>query len=1202
MSIQQHLAVPFPASALSLAAVCKAGARYLNLLAAFILASAIGAAQTTTGSLTGTVTDSSGASVPNVAVTVTEQGRRLTQSAETDEAGRFVFTTLQPGNYTVEVKAKGFKTLKRENVTLQANDRLALGVITLEVGQVDQVIEVVAQTTALKTESAERSDVLVTKQLENVAVNGRSYLALAALTPGVVSTGNFQTAGTAGLGAISANGARMNQNQLTLNGISNVDTGNNGDQLATISLDSVQEYRILTGVYQAEFGRSSGAQISVVSKSGTNSFHGSGYYYRRHDSLNANDWLSNRDGRTKKLYRFNNPGYTIGGPVWIPGIPFNKNKDKLFFFWSQEFQDQLQPEGVRRVTVPTELERQGDFSQSIDRSGNKIYVKDPTLNLPCHSGNTAGCFVNNIIPQSRLYAPGLALMKLLPTPTSDKNVTRDFNLESQISTSRPRREDLIRIDYNVASGFRVWGHYINNKNSTTTPYGSFVLGSNLPSIPITDARPGKSLGLGFTWLISPTATNEFTFGRGRNDILIQPAAGPSPLTRAATGATLPVLYPDAVQDDYIVAFGYAGSRIANSNSYGTGRAPFVNYNETWDFINNFSKVSGGHLFKIGMYIQRSKKDQSPDGNPNGNYDFGDTSQTSPGIYQNPYDTGYGFSNMAAGVFNTFQQNNRYYMGMYRYYNVEWYVQDTWKINRRLTLDYGMRFAWIQPQYESTGLASGFRPENYKASDAVRLYYPGTDANGNAVAIDRATGNTLPPYAVGRVVPNSGNLLNGVVVGGKDGVSQYLMKDRGIHFGPRFGLAYDITGEQRFVIRTGGGIYYDRYQGNRAFAMTNNPPNAVPAQVNYGVVSQLNSGVALAAVPSLRSFDPNGEVPTVYNYTFGLQSRLPAGFVLDTSYVGSMSRHLQAQINLNAIPYGSTFLPQNAGITNRDFIRPYMGFGDITYFKADATSNYNALQVSLNRRMASRLFFGLSYTWSRALTTASGDGDFARIDTNNRQANYGLADFHRAHNLAVNWVYEIPTPFAASAMKHVLGGWQVSGIFQYQTGLPQNIGFSIPGVANETLTGSFTEGARIRLVGNPVGDFKKDEYHMLNPAAFLPPTAGSRDNPLSQIGMEAPNRYFILPGINNWTLSLQKSFRIAERANMQLRIDAFNAFNHTQFSDIQRTANFANLQSTTPNNLPSFDSANGRWINPTGFGAVTAVRDPRIVQLMARFHF
>jgi hypothetical protein len=551
------------------------------------------------------------------------------------------------------------------------------------------------------------------------------------------------------------------------------------------------------------------------------------------------------------------------------------------------------------------------------------------------------------------------------------------------------------------------------------------------------------------------------------------------------------------------------------------------------------------------------------------------------------------------VFNTFEQNNRYYMGMYRYWNVEWYGQDTWKITRRLTLDYGLRMAWIQPQYESSGLASNFRPELYNPQQAVRLYYPGRDANGNAVAIDRATGATQPSFAVGRIVPNSGNLLNGIIIG--EGDNKYLMKDRGIHWGPRFGLAYDVTGQQNLVIRAGGGIYYDRYQGNRPFAMTNNPPNSVPARVTFGRAQELNPQTALIGPPSVRSFDPNGENPVVYNFSFGVQTKLPLEFVLDTSYVGSLSRHLQQQINVNAIPYGALFRPENAGITDANFIRPYMGFSDITFFTSDANANYNSLQVSLNRRMSRNLFFGLAYTWSKALTTASADGDFKRIDENNRKANYALANFHRAHNLAVNWVYEVPTPFRDNAaMRHVLGGWQISGIYLYQTGIPETIGFSIPGVGNNNLTGSFTEPARIRLVGDPASGFERSPYHNINPAAFLPPTAGSPANPLAQIGMESPNRYFIRPGINDWTFSIQKSFTIAENVRLQLRADAFNAFNHTQFSDYNRTANFASLTSNTVTNLPRLE--NGRWINPTGFGAVTSVRDPRIMQLMARFQF
>ncbi len=838
---------------------------------------------------------------------------------------------------------------------------------------------------------------------------------------------------------------------------------------------------------------------------------------------------------------------------------------------------------MRRVTVPTALERQGDFSQSIDRFGNKVYVKDPSLNLPCSATDQRGCFANNVIPASRQYKPGMALLNFFPAPTIDKNVAREYNLESQISTGRPRREDLIRVDYNPSSNWRIFSHFINNKNSTTTPYGSFVLGSNLPNIPITDARPGKSFAAGVTTLISPVMTNEFTFGYGKNSILIQPTGGPEVLSRQTTGIDLPVLYPSAVQDNYIPNFGYAGTRIGNSNSYGTNRAPFVNYNNTIDFIDNFSRVQNAHVLKFGIYMQKSRKDQSPDGDPNGFYDFGDN-------VLNPYDTSYGFSNAALGVYQTFRQNNKYATGQYRYWNVEWYAQDTWKITRRLTLDYGMRMAWIQPQYDRSGQTASFLRERWDPAQAPRLYYPNP-----AGAIDRATGQILPAFAVGRIVPNTGNILNGIVQG-KDINNQALVRNRGIHWGPRFGLAWDVTGTQRLVVRTGGGIYYDRYQGNQIFRLLNNPPTALPAQLTYGYAQEINPATALIGPPNINALDYNGQNPTVYSYNLGIQTRLPGELVLDVAYVGSQSRHLQNAVNLNAIPYGAFFRPENAGLNDANFYRPYMGFGNINVYKADANANYNSLQVSVNRRFTRGFFVDLAYTWSKALTTASGDGDFARIDNNNRQAYYGLADFHRKHNLALNWIYEIQTPFKTGLGKHVLGGWQLSGIYQYQSGQPDNISFSIPNINNQQLTGSFTEGARVWLVGDPTQGVAGGPYFNINPDAFRAPQVGS-------IGLEAPNRYFIKPGINNWNLSIQKAFSIAEKANLQFRADAFNVFNHTQFSDYGRTINFSGLgPNATVTNLPRFDSATNRWINPAGFGAVTAVRDPRIMQLMMRLQF
>src|SRR5882724_1236465 len=511
------------------------------------------AAQGTSGTMSGNVLDEQGGAIANATVTIVEQNKDQKFTSQTDGQGRFVFPQLPPGRYTLTIEGAGFKKLERKDVNLNASDRMSLGELALEVGTVKETIEVQAEGAVLKTESAERSDALIGDQLQNVAVNSRSYLSLTNLIPGVVSTVNLQTAGHAGLSSISANGARVDQNQLTLNGIGNVDTGNNGDQLATISLDSVQEFKILTSNYQAEYGRSAGAQIIVVTKSGASEFHGSGYLFHRNEGLNANNWKNNRDGFARQLYRFNDAGYTIGGPVIIPGVI--KSREKLFFFFSQEYQQQLRPQNLRQQTVPTALERQGNFSQSVTKDGVLFNtIKDPTSPLACTSAatgaNPGGCFADGgvlgKIPANRLFAPSLALLSIFPLPnTTGKN---GLNFSSQIPDSYPRREDLLRIDYNLSSKWRVWGHYLNNSDSITSQYGSFVLGANVPLDPITDARPGRSIAVGATTVINSSTTNEMTFGYGHNFILID--ATTNALTRAAVGATaLPMLFPTAVQKD-----------------------------------------------------------------------------------------------------------------------------------------------------------------------------------------------------------------------------------------------------------------------------------------------------------------------------------------------------------------------------------------------------------------------------------------------------------------------------------------------------------------------------------------------------------------------------------------------------------------------------------------------------------------------------
>ena len=1169
---------------------------------ASILFSAYAVAQTVSGSISGIVLDATQAAVPHAKITAIEQSKKTTLSTTTDVEGRFVFPQVQPGTYDVTVEVSGFKKYEKRDIILYGNEKLALGNLNLEVGTLGQSVEVTAQAIELQTESGERSATLNTKQMENIAVNSRSYLSLVQLTPGVATWPNLQTAGHGGVGSIAVNGARSNQNNLTLDGVGDVDTGNNGDQLATVSLDSVQEYRILTNAYQAEYGRSSGAQISVVTKSGSSEFHGSGYWFHRNDSLNANNWKNNRDGLPRKLFRFNDQGFTIGGPVYIPGH-FNRNKDKVFFFVSQEYQRQLKPNGEQDRTVPTALERQGDFSQSVDKNGNPYpYIRDYNTGKPCGASDTSGCFADQgvlgRIPKSRLFGPGLAILNLYPSPNAQQFQKSGYNFRSQASDSYPRREDLIRGDYNLSEKWKIFARWVNNSDAITSYYGSFVLGSTIPLVPITDSRPGHALGISATTLISPTLTNEATWGFGKNIININPVN--DGLTRAKTGTSdLNVLYPKAITGDFIPNFGFNGSRIANTASFGTSDAPFYNYNTTIEFIDNVSKVWGQHTMKFGGYMQRSRKDQSSFAAFNGSYDFGDDTS-------NPYDSQYGFANAALGIYRNFTQASQYALGQYRYWNIEFYAQDTWKVTRRLTLDYGLRMYWIQPQYDAALQTSNFLPELFDRSKAPRLYRPAFAADGKTViAVDPATGQTLPAFAVGKIVTGSGDLLNGIRKAGT-GISKYLQKDRGLTPAPRFGFAYDVTGKQNLVVRGGFGMFFDRFQGNEIFDELTNPPTTFQPTLVNGLVNQINPASALLAPSSLLGLDYNGKFPTVMNYNFGIQAQLPFRFVLDTSYVGSQSRHLLDKVNLNAIPYGTTYLPQNQDPTKNpnavlgssaydaNFLRPYPGYGDISIHREGSSANYNSLQIGVNRRFSSGFFFGLAYTWSKALGVTSGDGDFVRVDSNTRKANYGPLSFDRKHTFVANAIYDLPSLFKNNGVGHfLLDGWQMSSVFTYQTGSPFGVGFSIPGIGNQQLTGSYTEGARIHLIGDPKMGTTSSPYNRINPAAFAPPQPGD-------IGMGAGVNYLRNPGINNLDFSLQKSFAIKERYQFQLRADAFNVLNHTQFSGYNATINYASLTNWSVTNLPF--KADGTVNNINGFGTINGARDPRILQLVARFRF
>src|SRR6185295_5744928 len=414
-----------------------------------------------------------------------------------------------------------------------------------------------------------------------------------------------------------------------------------------------------------------------------------------------------------------------------------------------------------------------------------------------------------------------------------------------------------------------------------------------------------------------------------------------------------------------------------------------------------------------------------------------------------------------------------------------------------------------------------------------------------------------------IVPNSGKLLNGVVQAGA-GIEKGLYKNRGIHIAPRFGFAYDLTGKQNIVIRGGGGMFYDRPQGNVVFDLVRNPPTTLEPTFNFGRLQDIGTGALLLAPPSLVAYDRQGKSPTTYAFNIGVQYKLWLESVLDVSYVGTVGSHLLQRRNLNAPAYGAAYLAQNQDTTLSasaipganalpvDFLRPFQGFGNISYIEPASSSNYHSLQASLNRRFQKGLLLAVNYTWSKAMGTQGQDlpgiNSFGapRIDLNQLVANYGPQDFDRPHNFNVNWVYELPRATTNRMLGYALNDWQLSGIYRYQTGAPYNIAITVPGISGYTLTGTQTiEGARIAVVGDTGKGTSSDPYRQFNAAAFAAPTVGS-------LGLESGRNFLYRAPINSWDLSLAKRFAITERAKLEIRLDAFNALNHTQFDTVNAT--------------------------------------------------
>ena len=1195
------------------ACVRVASATLLLLLGAALSVSA----QITTGNVSGTVKDSQGGVVPGATVSLLSEtkGTRI-GPVTTNETGIYVIPNVTADTYTVEISMDGFKTVKREGVKVSGGERVGVPALTLEVGGAAETVNVTAEAALVQSQSAERSFAVSTEQIENLPINHGNFTSLTQLTPGVQA------------GGASAGGTRIGgagQNNIMMDGISAMDTGNNG-QMINMNIESIAEVKVLTQGYQAEFGRSSGLQITAVTKSGTNHFRGSVY-----DLITNSDWNTTRkltvlNGDPKAVSKTKTYGYSIGGPVGKPGA-----SNKLFFFYSHEYRPATQAinnGNPVRLRVPTELERKGDFSQTLDQNGTLFnFIKDPLKTGACSATDQTACFADGgvvgRIPADRLYGVGIALLSRYPLPNRTQTPGSNYNWELGGANTPPlpttnqlTQQPAIRLDYQLSSKLRVNAKYSGQRQRVLTTPGNIPGFTDVlfPYPFITNYALTANYALNPTTFIEGTygfIRNELT-GGNENGILMNDSSN-----RLNGLAAFPLIYPDAgvvpqrsyayevLQDTKPPFWDGTKMNLPPIFNWGgrIGAAPpnqrypgWLNINRTQDVAVSLTKVAGRHTMKGGFYNNHSFKAQNVGAGGGlsfqGTVDFGNDTN-------NALDSGFGYSNAALGVFTRYQQASLFVEGSMIYNNTEGYIQDNWKVNNRLTLDYGLRLTHQQPQYDQFQQMSNFFPNLWSASAAPVLYVPGcttgTTCSGNARnAMDPRTrqilvvaGAASSSAYIGTPILGSGNPVNGVKQAG-DGIAKTGYTWPNIVLGPRFGMAYDISGNQSLVFRGGAGLFYDRPDGNTVFSIPGNPPIATSTDLRNSTLQTLTQGLAVGAVPQLVTFQYDAKVPASVQWQAGIQKTLPWASVVDVSYVGNHGYNRLGgfqggtTVNLNAVDIGAAYLDKNqdptlgpqtvpgAGALPTNNLRPYPGFAAINQNTTEFWDEYHSIQSNFNRRFRNGFSFGVNYVLSLSFKGNTGlqrrlqhnsDGslsirsDQAQYEKLNEDLNL------QRHLVKANWVWDLPdlksSNSAAKAIGYLINDWQVSGLFtggsgnRYPTAQGNqadiNYGYNNNG-GNVNLTGSPDYGARVVIVGDPGKGCSSNQYQQFNTAAFSGPQYGS-------VGLESGRNYMVGCPDHTTDLAIARNIRFGGGRLVQVRLDAFNAFNTAIITGRQTTVTF-----------------------------------------------
>lgn len=1139
--------------------------------------------QEVTSTMVGTVTDQGDSVVPRAALTATEVATGKIHETVSDGTGLFRFNDLPPGPYKLVVRAPGFKAYDLTGIELATAETRALGKIVLQVGAVSEEVTITAASTPVQTASSERADSVTPSELNDIALKGRDPFSFVQLLPGVVDSliGGRDIENAYSMGSLQINGANAQSVNVLMDGITEMDEGGNFTAFVTPNVDAISEMRILTNGYAAEYGRQSGGTMNVITKSGGASFHGTGHWDHRNEGLNANTFFNNRSNIQRPIYRYLILGYSVGGPVYIPKV-WNRDKTKLFFFMSQEFTKTDQSTVTVATNEPTALELGGNFSNSRNASGAVIPILMP---------GTTTQFPGNIIPQSLFDPTGQAILNLLPKPNGYVNPAAGQQYTSNFLASETptynRRNTIMRFDANVTSKLSMyyrWGQDVDNHEFP------FVVapgvGSNINFL------PGYVHGVHATYIISPSTINEFNFGVGHDNYGFFHTTPDSQWFRSSS-LNPPTLRPFPTgpeYENYLPCATFSGGAISNPSYFtpggqqspgpGCSLTPYKNFNDNYVFKDDLSKIIGKHSLKVGAYYEyNSKVEPSAGATYYGSFNFGSTTN-------NPLDTGYGYANALLGIFQTYTEATNRAVPNVSFQQAEGYIQDSWRVNKKLTVDYGMRITGELPTTDNSKTIAEFYQQLYSASTAPVLYRQGS-VGGKSVAVNPLTGTTAFNSLVGTIIPGSGNPVNGIHIDGLTGNGNFY-SFAPVVLAPRLGFAYDPFGNGKTAIRASSGIFY-----NRTFASvpgSGGAPVVYTPIIYYGHISEIpqDSANAVISPVAAATIAGNQKVETDYQFNFTIQRDIGFNTVVDVAYVGNFDRHALQTFPLNPVPLGAYANPANLFNNtelNANLVRQaYPGLGAITYSSYSLSSvNYNGLQMTATHRLTSGLAFGAAYTLSKALGSQGFDPYH-----NQRQWYYGPLPQDRKSLLSFNFLYTIPVSAVTwKAARALLSNWQISGVGIVTTGAPLNPTCSSTGAFpfnDPSLTGVGTSsitGVRCQEVANPQA-FTQGFNSNFNTAAFNLAPASATVPSFGNVGLGILRQ----PTWWNFDTSIDRKIALREKVALRIRFQAFNVLNHTEFNAIGATYLF---------------SAAGLNTN-TNTGLYTNTQPPRQMALSLRLEF